>query len=90
MKNSILIVVFGLCLLGYQNGLGQGFVNLNFESANISGYAPYSDIPDTNAIPGWINFYRGNPYVGGSVLYNTLSLSGGCKRRLKSAAGSCV
>jgi len=31
----------------------QGFVNLNFESANVSGYSPRGPIPTADGLPGW-------------------------------------
>lgn len=65
---TILLALLAAC----QNGLAQGFVNLNFESATIAptpvGGATYPADP-TQCFPGWI--------VGGSgtvVSYNDLSL----------------
>ncbi len=43
--------------------LGQGFVNMDFESANLSGYSAGS-VPTSNAIPGW------TAYIGGMTLAN--------------------
>ncbi len=55
------------------NGLAQGFVNLDFASANISpGTQPNSLVTASAALPGW------SVYVGSSqrrtVLYNALDL----------------
>jgi len=57
--------------------LGQGFVNLNFESAKFVVPDPLNpyEVSATNAIPGWIPYYAGNPVS--LVLSNTVSLSGG-------------
>jgi hypothetical protein len=59
MKNLILSV---LIIVGTMDAFGQGFVNLDFESANPppSGFRPGA-IAATNAIPGW------TAYLGGTV-----------------------
>jgi hypothetical protein len=48
---------FAICtvmLIGSQCGFAQGFVNLDFESANIPPGTPINSmIPATNAFPGW-------------------------------------
>jgi hypothetical protein len=49
-------------------GFSQGFVNLNFESANAAGYSPGS-IPVSNAIPGWSAYISG--VAQSSVLYDS-------------------
>jgi len=48
---------------------GQGFVNLNFESANVSGYSVGSAIPASKAFPGWT-------VSANYVYYDNISLSG--------------
>jgi hypothetical protein len=51
IKSGILII---LILIIKQNAKAQGFVNLDFESANVSGYPPNStDVPVSSALPGW-------------------------------------
>lgn len=41
-----------------QAAFGQGFVNLDFESANISGYSPGSmNVPTSDALPGWSAYF---------------------------------
>ncbi len=46
------LVMVSFALL--RNASGQSFVNLDFESANVSGYAPNStDVPISSALPGW-------------------------------------
>ncbi len=65
--NKIVLVEF-LVLLARQ-GASQGFVNLDFEDAQIKDLT-FSVIPATNAFPGWsVNA----PYVS----YDDVSLSGG-------------
>ena len=63
-----LILVAGLLFAGKQFGWTQGFVNLNFEAANIAGYSSGA-IPATNAFPNWT-------VSPNYALYNTFSLSG--------------
>jgi hypothetical protein len=74
--NAILpIVLLGLV----QNGLSQGFVNLNFESANVSGYSPdSSDVPTTSALPGWTAYYSNSSVTNtaNQVWYDGISLGG--------------
>ena len=50
-------------LIGIHDAFSQGFVNLDFENANLSGYSPGS-VPASNAIPGW------TAYIGGVTLTN--------------------
>jgi hypothetical protein len=57
-------------LLGNPRGFSQSFANLDFESADLSGYPIGSVVPTANAFPGWtVN--------AGSILYDTVTLSGG-------------
>ena len=66
MKYKIAILTFFLA--GLLEGFSQSFVNLNFENAQIKNLS-FSEIPATNAFPGWtINTYR--------IYYDDLSLSG--------------
>jgi hypothetical protein len=77
MKTTIKILfVFGLlCRVGH----AQGFVNLNFEAANIvpdpnSSYFPYG-IATTNALPGWNANISGSYNQGLSdIIYDTFTL----------------
>src|ERR1700733_3410142 len=63
LKHGILIT---LILIMKQIGYTQGFTNLNFESANVSGYSPDSeDVPITKALPGW------SAYISNSSATNT-------------------
>ena len=43
-----------------QNIQAQGFVNLNFESADLSGYSP-DLVPAADAIPGWTAYLGATP-----------------------------
>jgi hypothetical protein len=55
----------------------QGFVNLNFENANTSGYTPgISFIPSSIAIPGWSVYLGGSTNPASGVVYDGLSLGG--------------
>ena len=61
MKKSTILLI--LILVGIRHTFAQGFVNLDFESANLSGYTAGS-VPASNAIPGW------TAYIGGVTLTN--------------------
>ena len=50
VKTRLLIL---LVALSSQVGGAQGFVNLDFEDANVAGYSPGSMIPTADAFPGW-------------------------------------
>jgi len=73
---SFATAIAGL-LMATQACFSQGFVNLNFESANISGYSSGStDVPIGLALPGW-SAYNINSLGTASfsqVGYNFLSL----------------
>ena len=61
--------------IAVQNGQAQGFVNLNFESANVSGFSPNSsDVPISSALPGWSGAYGSTPVS--QVWYDGISLGG--------------
>jgi hypothetical protein len=55
----------------------QGFVNLNFELANVP-FVPNgqtgADVPVSQGLPGWSVFYEGNP--ASTIYHNTLTLEG--------------
>jgi hypothetical protein len=77
MKLFSAILTIVLLLIGRQLGTSQSFVNLDFESANVTtipGFSFY--IATSNAIPGWAN----SPVaiIGGSsvIAYDTISLGG--------------
>ena len=74
MKAISIILVGGVFALA-QGGQAQGFVNLDFESADVSGYPPRSmDVPIASALPGWSGFYGNIPV--GQVWYDGVSLGG--------------
>jgi hypothetical protein len=63
---SLIILSLGTRLAG-----AQGFVDLNFESANLSAYgAGPAIVPASNAIPGWTATGNLSP---SEIVYNTLS-----------------
>jgi hypothetical protein len=80
MKLNIKNILTGLLFAVVQNGYGQGFVNLDFESAQIipaSGSLP-NGIDTTNALPGWTIFVGAtrqsqitynNPALGATWVY---------------------
>ena len=66
MKTKITLL---LLLVGGHVAFSQGFVNLNFEDADLTGYSVGDEVPSSNAFPGWtIN--------AAFVLYDNFSLSG--------------
>jgi len=71
-KNSLLVLFIIYSLAAFVNqGRAQGFVNLNFEAANVSGDSPGS-VSASSAIPNWTAYISG---VGqSSILYNSESL----------------
>ena len=54
------------------NGFSQGFLNLGFNSAQLSGYTSGEYVPATSAIPGWLGYIGTNPQT--TVLYNDLTI----------------
>jgi hypothetical protein len=64
--NGLFTIVFAL--LAPQIVQAQGFVNLDFEGANISGYSAGS-VPASDAIPGWMAYLGGTPLS--NINYNT-------------------
>ena len=69
MKTILNKSLIGLLVLLTRSGNSQGFMNLNFEDGNLTGYPPGSAVPASNAFPGWtVNA----PYI----FYDNFSLSG--------------
>jgi len=69
-------MVFSISLLVAGTGFSQGFVNLNFGSANIVTdlSSPYPNgVYANNAMPGWSAFVGTNLQT--SILYNDIALS---------------
>jgi hypothetical protein len=58
VKTTKLIAGFPAALVAVLSAQAQGFVNLNFEMANVAGYSPDTLIPITAALPGWSGFYQ--------------------------------
>ncbi|HEY5504182.1 MAG TPA: PEP-CTERM sorting domain-containing protein [Sedimentisphaerales bacterium] len=57
-----------MALLSWE-GKSQGFLNLDFESANLTGYPQTSPVPAANAFPSWtVNAQY--------IIYDDISLSG--------------
>ena len=54
MKNYIITLI--IMFIGTGVTFAQGFMNLDFEGANLSGYSPGSSVPTNNAIPNWIAY----------------------------------
>ena len=78
MKFSCAILVIALLLVGSGRGFSQGFVNLNFESANVSGYspgAPGATVPTQDAFPGW-SAYFGPPGDATELSLSTVTYDG--------------
>jgi hypothetical protein len=73
MKFSSVILAIVVLLVGRRSGFSQGFVNLDFSSANVPGSTPSGSLVSiTNAIPGWVGNIGGIPQT--TVLYNDLYL----------------
>jgi len=68
-----------MLLLG-RSGQAQGFINLDFEAANVAGYSHTGyNVPTNAAFPGWTAFYSqpgfGTGYTA-QVSYDTISMGG--------------
>ena len=57
MKTKIILLIAILTIVNAARSRGQGFVDLNFEQANVAGYAAGLSIPATLAFPGWQVYY---------------------------------
>jgi hypothetical protein len=69
IKPILTVFLIILC----QNGYTQGFINLNFEDANLSAYgAGPAEVPTADALPGWT--VSGNYLGPNEIIYNDLSL----------------
>jgi hypothetical protein len=71
---------FGAYLLALSNvGFSQGFQNLNFESAKLSGYSPGSqNVPTSAALPGWSAYFTTSTLTNqvAQNWYDDISLGG--------------
>ena len=78
MKISAAIFAVAVLMLA-EAGFAQSFVNLNFESANFSGYAPGSpNVPINSALPGWSGYFMTGTVTNQvtQVWYDGVSLGG--------------
>lgn len=73
MKALRLFICVGVLLAISREAFGQGFVNLDFNGANLSAYgAGGSFVPATDAIPGWTGYLGSSQQT--TVLYNNLTI----------------
>jgi hypothetical protein len=76
MSRIVAICILLLPLFGFESGLAQGFINLNFEMANVPN-VPTNQIGAfvsvTDGMPGWTAYYLGQPNLIG---HNTVSGGG--------------
>jgi hypothetical protein len=76
MKTLPIACVFVSSLFVLQNLSGQGFVNLDFNSAQLSAYgAGPASVPASNAIPGWTGYLGTNQQT--MLVYNDESAGSG-------------
>ena len=71
-------------------GRAQGFLNLDFEAANVSGYSPGDGaVPLANALPGWGAIYTSsiNTDITSQVGYDAISLGGAVITIIDSISG---
>ena len=74
MKSQIALVI--LLTTGMWSAFSQGFVNLDFNSAQLSAYgAGPAFVPASDAIPGWTVYLGTNQQT--TVLYNSITLGDG-------------
>jgi hypothetical protein len=77
MKNKIAAAI--MLLIGANYGTAQGFLNLDFESANVSGYTSgtFNSIPMNDAFLGWNGYYISSSSTNAASMasYNVLPLS---------------
>jgi hypothetical protein len=71
MKIKIILVT---AILMFTRAFSQGFVNLDFESANLTGYSPGNTIPTANAFPGWVVSAECILYGGFSLIGEAISI----------------
>jgi hypothetical protein len=79
MRLRIAVVTVVLLSFGQQFCSAQGFLNLNFESANVSAHPPGSmDVPTGSALPGWTAFFSSttNTNAASQIWYDGISLGG--------------
>jgi len=73
---NLRIIILVVALVANEVCYAQGFINLDFESANTSGYSSgYSSpilIPTNNAVPGWTVYFGSAQQP--TIPYNTIAL----------------
>jgi hypothetical protein len=75
MKIKIKVLAIFITIIATNVGSSQGFINLNFEQANVNGYAVgSSSVPATSAFPGWQVYY--GSAAQSQVWYDATSLGG--------------
>jgi PEP-CTERM motif len=77
MKNRIIkwVMVLAAASLVSQTGKTQGFVNLDFENADLSAYGA-GPVPTASAIPGWTAYISGVPLTNIDYLASLTYLDG--------------
>jgi hypothetical protein len=74
LSKSLLLGLGSICVASSLEAQGT-FLNLDFESANVSGYPPGSSgVPISAALPGWSGFY-GSAQTS-QVAYDGISIGG--------------
>jgi hypothetical protein len=73
MMKFLSAIIAIILLFVEQVGLSQGFVNLNFEAANLSAYGTGpAGVSTKDAIPHWTAYIEGQPLT--DIVYNTVAL----------------
>jgi hypothetical protein len=74
LYKTLLIGLGCYCMVASAEGQGT-FLNLDFESANVSGYPPSSGgVPISAALPGWSAYFGSNQTT--VVSYDAISIGG--------------
>jgi hypothetical protein len=80
MKSKLISIIFTAALLSSaESGSAQGFVNLDFESANIPSSTPtVSYVPIGTSLPGWNAYFISSSTTNQQteIMYDALSLGG--------------
>lgn len=81
MKNIIArITLSGVLILVARAGNSQGFVNLDFESADLAGYSPGNTVPAANGFPEWVVNAVYTPYDDVSLSGQSISIMDAASR----------
>jgi len=68
---SNVLLFFALAVIS-QKAFSRQFVNLDFESANLSGYSPPNGVPASDAVPGWTAYVSSTELT--TIGYDVLTL----------------